>query len=175
MKLKVCMCWFADWVYLRKELEYNGAVHQLFIYFKKACVSVWREVLYNILTGVGIPMKVIRVIKMCLDESCMYSFGYFPGVWLLYADVSQHCICSIFIGWIWSTKLLHTSYPAYEDGTDRVFRNVGIQQSDVGEIPKRIHTIFKTRRKFEFKNRAIIDSSLSDFFLMFSIPKCYNI
>ena len=28
----------------------------------------------------------------------------------------------------------------YEDGTDRVFRNVGIQQSDAGEIPKRIHT-----------------------------------
>ena len=32
--------------------------------------------------------------------------------------------------------ILHTSYPAYEDGTDRVFRNVGIQQSDAGEIPK---------------------------------------
>ena len=30
----------------------------------------------------------------------MYSFGYFPGVWLLYADVSEHSICSIFIGWI---------------------------------------------------------------------------
>ena len=36
---------------------------------------------------------------------------------------------------------LHASYPSYEDGTDRVFRNVGIQQSDAGEIPKRIHTI----------------------------------
>jgi hypothetical protein len=33
-------------------------------------------------------------------ESCMYSFGYFPGVWLLYVDVSEHSICSIFIGWI---------------------------------------------------------------------------
>jgi len=33
--------------------------------------------------------------------------------------------------------ILHTSYPAYEDGTDRVFRNVGIQQSDAGEIPKK--------------------------------------
>jgi hypothetical protein len=34
----------------------------------------------------------------------MYSFGYFPGVWLLYADVSEHSICSIFIGWMWSTS-----------------------------------------------------------------------
>ena len=41
-----------------------------------------------------------------------------------------------------SLTMLHTSYPAYEDGTDRVFRNVGIQQSDAGEIPKRIHTRF---------------------------------
>ena len=36
----------------------------------------------------------------------------------------------------------HTSYPAYEDGTDRAFRNVGIQQSDAGEIPKRIYRRF---------------------------------
>ena len=35
----------------------------------------------------------------------------------------------IFIGWIWST-----SYPAYEDGTYRVFRNVGIQQTP-GKYP----------------------------------------
>ena len=74
----------------------------------------------------------------------MYSFGYFHGVWFLYADVSEHSICSIFIGWI-------SSYPAYEDGTDRVFRNVGIQQPDAAEIPKRIHTRFKTRRKLEIK------------------------
>jgi len=74
----------------------------------------------------------------------MYYFGYFPYVWLLYADVSEHSICSIFIGSIWSA-----SYPAYEDGTDRVFRNVGIQQSDAREIPTRIHTRFKTQRKFE--------------------------
>ena len=37
-------------------------------------------------------------------ESCMYSFGYFPGVWLLYADVAEHSICSILIGWIWCMK-----------------------------------------------------------------------
>ena len=35
----------------------------------------------------------------------MYSFGYFPGVWLFYAAVSEHSICCIFIGWIWS--ILH--------------------------------------------------------------------
>jgi hypothetical protein len=28
----------------------------------------------------------------------MFSFGYFPGVWVLMADVSEHSIGSIFIG-----------------------------------------------------------------------------
>ena len=45
----------------------------------------------------------------------------------------------------------YTLHPALEDGTDRAFRNVGKPQSDAGEIPKRIHTRFKTRRKFEIK------------------------
>jgi len=53
--------------YLRK-LECNGAVHQLFIDFKKAYDSVRREVLYNILIEFGIPVELVRLIKMCLNE-----------------------------------------------------------------------------------------------------------
>jgi len=49
---------------MRKNLEYNEAVHQLFIEFKKAYDSVRREVLYNILIAFGIPMKLVRLIKM---------------------------------------------------------------------------------------------------------------
>jgi len=45
-------------------------VHQLFIDFKKAYDSVRRKVLYNILIEI-IPMKLVRIIKMCLTE--MYS------------------------------------------------------------------------------------------------------
>jgi len=37
--------------------EYNEAVHQLFIDFKKAHDSVWKEVLYNNLNEFGIPAK----------------------------------------------------------------------------------------------------------------------
>jgi len=54
---------------LEKKWEYNEAVHQLFIDFKKAYDSVKREVLYN-LTEFGIPMKLVRLIKMCLRETC---------------------------------------------------------------------------------------------------------
>jgi len=45
-------------------------VHQLFIDFKKAYDSVRRELLHNILIDPSIPMKVVRLIKMCLTETC---------------------------------------------------------------------------------------------------------
>jgi len=54
---------------LKKELEYNGTVHQLFIDSEKAYDSVRREVLCNILTEFGIPMKLVWLIKMCLNET----------------------------------------------------------------------------------------------------------
>jgi len=52
----------------------------------------------------------------------MYAFFWvIPGVWILHTDVSEHCVCSIFIGGqVW------TYPPVYEGGIDRVFRNVSI-------------------------------------------------
>jgi hypothetical protein len=44
-------------------------VCKLFIDFKKAYDSVRREVLYNILIEFGIPMKLGRLVKMCLNET----------------------------------------------------------------------------------------------------------
>ena len=52
-----------------KKLEYNEAVHQLFIDFKKAYHSVRKEVLYNILIEFCIPKKLVRLIKKCLNET----------------------------------------------------------------------------------------------------------
>jgi hypothetical protein len=53
---------------------------------------------------------------------------------------------------------LHTSYPAFEDGTDRWFRNVGIQKLDTGDTPKRLLTIFKTQLKFAIKKNVFVYS-----------------
>jgi hypothetical protein len=44
-------------------------VHQLFIDFKKAYDWVRREVLYIIQLEFGIPVKLVRLIKMCLNET----------------------------------------------------------------------------------------------------------
>jgi hypothetical protein len=52
---------------LEKKWEYNGTVHQLCIDFKKAYDSVRSEVLYSILLEFGIPKKLVRLIKMCLN------------------------------------------------------------------------------------------------------------
>jgi sorting nexin-29 len=50
-------------------VKYIEAVHQLFIDFKQAYDSVRREVLYNILIEFGITMKLVGLVKMCLNET----------------------------------------------------------------------------------------------------------
>jgi hypothetical protein len=50
-------------------LEYTEAVLQLFIAFKKNYNSVRREVLYNVLIEFGILMKLVRLIKMRVNEN----------------------------------------------------------------------------------------------------------
>jgi hypothetical protein len=57
--------------YWRNNWEYE-ILHQLFINFKKAYVSMTRELLYNILIELGYPrlIRLIRLIKMCLNETC---------------------------------------------------------------------------------------------------------
>jgi hypothetical protein len=45
-------------------------VNQLFIDFKKGYDSVRKEVSYNILIEFGIPLKLVTLMKMCLNETC---------------------------------------------------------------------------------------------------------
>ena len=48
----------------KRKWEYNKAVHQLFIAFKRACYSVRRGVSYNILTECDITMQLVRLKKL---------------------------------------------------------------------------------------------------------------
>jgi len=51
-------------------------VHQIFIDFKKAYDSLRNVILYNILLEYGISMKLVRLIKMCLNETyCRFQVG----------------------------------------------------------------------------------------------------
>jgi hypothetical protein len=49
-----------------RKWEYSRTLLQLLIDFKKAYDSVRREVLYNILTEFGRPMKLVRLINVCV-------------------------------------------------------------------------------------------------------------
>jgi hypothetical protein len=60
---------FAFVRYQENKWECNETVHQLFIDFKKACDSVRWEVLYNFIIEFGAPMKLVRLIKMCLNNT----------------------------------------------------------------------------------------------------------
>jgi hypothetical protein len=55
--------------YWRKIEVYYETVHQLFIDFKKAYDSTRGEVLYNILIEFEVPMKLVSLIKICLNKS----------------------------------------------------------------------------------------------------------
>jgi hypothetical protein len=45
-------------------------VHQLFIDIKKTFDSVRREVLYNMLIAFMVPMQLVWLIQVCLNETC---------------------------------------------------------------------------------------------------------
>jgi hypothetical protein len=46
---------------------YSETINQLFIEFRKAYDSVRREVLYSTLREFGVPLKLVTLIKMCLN------------------------------------------------------------------------------------------------------------
>jgi sorting nexin-29 len=50
-------------------MGYKETLYQLFVDFKKAYNLVKREVLSNVLIEFGVPMKLVRLIKMCLKET----------------------------------------------------------------------------------------------------------
>jgi len=55
---------------LEKKWEYIDEGLQIFMDMKKAYESVRREVLCNILIQSGFTLEMVRLIKMCLNETC---------------------------------------------------------------------------------------------------------
>jgi hypothetical protein len=54
---------------VEKKWAFTGTVHQLFIDFKEAYNSVRWEVLYSVPIEFGMHRKLVRLIKMCLNET----------------------------------------------------------------------------------------------------------
>jgi hypothetical protein len=68
--------------------------------------AFWRIIIiYTTIKGTNWHKFRLLVKKPIIDfkippcsESYIPSFGWFPGFWIVYADVSKHAVCSIFIG-----------------------------------------------------------------------------
>jgi hypothetical protein len=54
--------------YLRKQWEYNKVMRQLIVNFKKSYPSGTRDVFYNIIILFNMHMKLVRLLKICLNE-----------------------------------------------------------------------------------------------------------
>jgi hypothetical protein len=97
--------------------------------------------------------KPCSVRSFVVSSTILYSFFLVIPRRLNYICRRFGTFCSIFTGGVSSKnnrdEIIIPSRTAYEDGTNRVFRNVGIYNSDAGELPRRKHTTFRTRRKFE--------------------------
>jgi hypothetical protein len=52
----------------KKKWKYSGTMYQLFIDFNTAYDIFRRQTLYDILIEFGVLMKLVRLIKMCLNE-----------------------------------------------------------------------------------------------------------
>lgn len=53
---------------LPKKWEYNGTVDHTVIGLKITYDSIWRKVLFSILTKFSIPVKLVRLLEMYLNK-----------------------------------------------------------------------------------------------------------
>ena len=71
-------------------------MQELFIDFKKACDSVGKKVLYNIFIDFGIPMTLVRLIKLCLNEN-------YSRVWVV-----NFCLTCFLLRMVRNKGILHS-------------------------------------------------------------------
>jgi len=80
--------------------------------FQEHCDSVKREVMYHILIEFCIPVKPLRLIKMCLSETCSKVCIGKKSVWCIsYSEWSKTRRCFIAITfWLWF-RICHQEDP----------------------------------------------------------------
>jgi len=71
--------------------------HQLFKDFEMTCGSVWIKILYNTPTEFSITVKLVRLIKRCLNENCneVRLGKYLSDAFLFRLSKRKGCIVTI--------------------------------------------------------------------------------
>ena len=119
----------------------NTKVKNQLVHWVVFAFILFRHEFFFMIVWLDVKLVVFK-LSPC-SECSKYSFGNFPGIRSIYADVSELCVGSIVLG-----KQL-----AQDNGTDTEFRNVGLYTSDAGETPKRILT---TDVKFFVRNSILV-------------------
>ena len=76
----------------RKKTVVYGILRNIYIRVRTV------EINDNTLTLFTFTWKALDFKLSPCSESYILSFGSFPDVWIFYADLSEHSVCSIFIG-----------------------------------------------------------------------------
>ena len=113
--------------------------------------------IYPILTVV-FSLSVSSNFRIHIKLTVLFYFQNTPGLVVRFllgnSSVSEFCMPKFqnTLSLPSSQAGRQSSYlPAFEDGIDRVFRNICTYNSDSGELPSRKRTTFRTWRKFELK------------------------
>ncbi len=81
---------------IEKAKEHNVSLHFNFIVFKSAFDTIWREALWKIMLHIGIPQKVVSIIKNIYDDTkCVVQIGgQLTDTFPVKVGVRQGCIMS---------------------------------------------------------------------------------
>jgi len=115
----------------------------------------------------GLIKYISRLVRCCKWQYLPYNdqgFFFADLVAIVYVLLGisrrQYVICrrleTMYQFHLRRLEVVYRLLPAFEDGTDTWFRNVGKLHTDAGEIRKRTYTIFKSRRKLEIYNLVAI-------------------
>ena len=109
---------YSKWTFISSELTF----HINIVYWRDKCVSWFhanqqRECHNTISRFTVIKLVCIGHRATQITESIILSFGWFPCVWILCVDVSEHSVCSIFKGgssclhhlWRWNRQTVPKS------------------------------------------------------------------
>ena len=82
---------------LQEKLEYNGIEHHIMVHLKKGYESITRSILYNILSNFGTLMELVRLIKMCLNDTHSNVWKHMSDLLLVQKGLKQVNFVSPFI------------------------------------------------------------------------------
>ena len=122
--------------------EFCCAVHNVFPLIRWSAVVV---VCYQHFRTMSVPSLPLRMVLTCCHKISVTNYQVMlqtiPDRGRMVSYLPPKLIvlpCCLFS--FASSKAGVKFTPAFEDGTDRVFRNIGIYKSDAGESPKRKQT-----------------------------------